>query len=127
MVDRSLASGLTVEGTFDPDQLYAGEADIVTTQGVVAAAAAAMVQYLVVALVGGYLIPYDKENGVAGSNVPYGVLPHAIPDAAVDQDTPVIIGGVLNFDILVADGQTYAGLQKAFADANSNIVIQKLY
>jgi hypothetical protein len=126
MVDRSLA-GYAVEGTFTPDQLYAGEADIVTTQGVVAAASAAMVQYLVVAEVGGYLIPYDKENGVAGSNVPYGVLPHAIPDAGVDQDTPVIIGGVLNFDLLVADGATYAVLRKAFADANSNIVIQKLY
>lgn len=125
MVDRSLA-GYGTEGTFTPDQLYAGEADIVTTQGVVAAAAAAMVQYLVVALVGGYLVPYNKE-GADGSEIPYGVLPHAIPDAGVDQDTPVIIGGVLNFDLLVADAQTYAGLKKAFADANSNIVIQKLY
>jgi len=125
-MDRALA-GYGTEGTFSPDQLYAGEADIVTTQGVVAAAQAAMVKYQVVALVGGNLIPYDKENGVAGANVPYGVLPHAIPDAGVDQDTPVIIGGVLNFDVLVADGQTYAGLRKAFADANSNIVIQKLY
>lgn len=126
MADKSLAGYETVD-TFTPDQLYAGEADIVTTQGTVAAASAAMVQNLVVALVGGFLIPYDKENGVAGSNVPYGVLPHAIPDAAVDQDTPVIIGGVLNFDILVADGQTYAGLRAAFASSNSNIVIQKLY
>lgn len=127
MVDRTLASGLNNEGTFTPTDLYAGEADIVTTQGTVAAASAAMVQYLVVALVGGFLIPYDKENGVAGSNVPYGVLPHAIPDAAVDQDTPVIIGGVLNFDVLVADSQTYAGLKAAFASSNANIVIQKLY
>jgi hypothetical protein len=125
-MDRSLASGLTVEGTFTPDQLYAGEADIVTTQKPVAAAAGVLAQYLVVALVGGYLIAYDKENGVAGANVPYGVLPHAVPDLAADQVVPVIIGGVLNFDILVADAQTYVGLAKAFADANSNIVIQKL-
>lgn len=129
MVDRSLAGGVTVEGTFNPDQLYAGEADIVTTQGTIAAGNAALVQYQVVALVGGNLIAYDKENGVAGANAPYGVLPHAIDNSAGADpvDTPVIIGGVLNFDILVADGQTYAGLKAAFVEHNSNIVIQKLF
>lgn len=121
-----LAGNETV-GVFTPDQLYAGEADIVTTQGVVNSNQGALPAYQVVAEVGGKLIAYDKENGVAGANVPYGVLPHAIPDAGVDQDTPVIIGGVLNFDILVADGATYAVLRAAFAQSNSNIVIQKLY
>jgi hypothetical protein len=124
-MDRTLAGGLEVEGTFTPTELYAGEADIVTTQEVVNSNQGALAQYQVVALVGGKLIAYDKENGVAGANVPYGVLPHAIPDAAVDQDTPVIIGGVLNFDALVADGATYAVLKAAFA--GTNIVIQKLY
>jgi hypothetical protein len=126
MADNSLAGYETVD-TFTPTQLYAGEADIVTTQGTVQAAVGALVQYQVVALVGGFLIPYDKENGVAGANVPYGVLPHALADLAVDQDTPVIIGGVLNFDALVADGATYAVLRAAFATSNANIVIQKLY
>lgn len=127
MADKSLAGYETV-ATYNPDQLYAGEADIVTTQGVIAANAAAMAIYTVVALVGGNLVPYDKESA-AGAEVPYGVLPHAIDNSAnaAPVDTPVIIGGVLNFDVLVADGQTYAGLKKAFADANSNIVIQKLY
>lgn len=113
-------------GTFTPDQLYAGEADIVTTQGTVPAAQGALPEYQVVAMVAGVLVAYNKE-GVDGSEEPYGVLPHAIPDAAVDQDTPVIIGGVLNFDVLVADGATYAVLRQAFALSNSNIVIQKLY
>lgn len=126
MVDRALA-GYATEGTYTPDQLYAGEADIVTTQGVVAAAQPALPKYQVVALVGGYLVPYDTGNIPAGSNVPYGVLPHALADAAVDQDTPVIIGGVLNFDVLVADASTYDALRAAFAQSNSNIVIQKLY
>lgn len=126
MVDKALA-GYGAVDTFTPDQLYAGEADIVTTQGVIAAAQPAMPKYQVVALVGGNLIPYDKENGVAGASTAYGVLPHAIPDAGVDQDTPVIIGGVLNFDVLVADGASYAVLRAAFAAGNSNIVIQKLY
>lgn len=126
MVDKALAGYGTVD-TFTPDQLYAGEADIVTTQGTIAAANGAFEKYQVVALVGGLLIPFDKEDGVDGSGAAYGVLPHAIPDAGVDQDTPVIIGGVLNFDVLVADGATYAQLRQAFALGNSNIVIQKLY
>jgi hypothetical protein len=113
-------------GTFTPDQLYAGEADIVTTQGVVSSAAGALAEYTVVANVGGELVAYNKE-GADGSEIPYGVLPHAIPDDAADQDTPVIIGGVLNFDVLVADAATYAVLRAAFAQSNSNIVIQKLY
>ena len=124
-MDKALA-GFGVVDTYTPDQLYAGEADIVTTQGVVAAASAAMVKYQVVANVGGVLVAYNKE-GADGSEVPYGVLPHAIPDAGVDQDTPVIIGGVLNFDVLVADAATYQVLREAFAKSNSNIVIQKLY
>lgn len=112
--------------TFMPDQLYAGEADIVTTQESIAAATAAMVDNTVVALVGGFAVPYNKE-GVDGSEVPYGVIPHAIDNSAggAAVDTPVIVGGVLNFDALVADGATYAALKAAFA--GTNIVIQKLY
>jgi hypothetical protein len=125
MVDKALAGYETVD-TFTPDQLYAGEADIVTTQGVVSSANGALEKYQVVANVGGELVAYNKE-GADGSEIPYGVLPHAIPDSGVDQDTPVIIGGVLNFDVLVADAATYQVLREAFAQSNSNIVIQKLY
>jgi hypothetical protein len=119
-------AGFEAVDTYDPDQLYAGEADIVTTQEVIEAATAAMVDYTVVALVGGYVVPYNKE-GVDGSEVPYGVIPHAIDNSAgaEDVDTPVIVGGVLNFEKLVADAADYPTLKAAFA--GTNIVIQKLY
>jgi hypothetical protein len=122
-----LAGSETV-GTSTPTQLYAGEADIVTTQGTVKAGTAAMAEHTVVAEVAGYLVPYNKE-GADGSETPAGVLPHAIDASAsaADLDTPWIIGGVLNFEALVADGQTYAALRAAFREANSNVVIQKLY
>jgi hypothetical protein len=121
MVDRSLAGGVSLEGTFNPDQLYAGEADIVTTQGSVPAAQGALTQYAVVSQdAAGNIIAFDGTNA-------YGVLPHAIPDAGVAQDTPVIIGGVLNFDVLTGHALTYGALKEAFAKSNSNIVIQKLY
>ena len=82
MVDRALAGYGTVD-TFLPTQLYAGESDTVTTQGTVQAAVGALSKYQVMSLVGGFLIPYDKENGVGGSNVPYGILPPMIPAQAV--------------------------------------------
>lgn len=233
-MDKALAGGLNVEGTFVPDQLYAGESDIVTTQGVLAKGIAFQ-RYQVVTEAGGLLRPYDKEgrasgtltfsgvgtaadtitiNGVvitlraaadpaldevtiggtagataanlaafvnnnaarlgviatvtgavvtlkaiepgvdgndittaeAGTNTafgaatltggnalsrPFGVLPHAVDTTVAGTnaatDSPVIIGGPLNFDVLVADGATYDELREAFMFGNSKIVIQKLY
>lgn len=120
MVDKALAGYETV-ATYTPDQLYAGEADIVTTQGVVPAAQGALTKYAVVSQdAAGNIIAFDGA-------LPYGVLPHAIPDSGVDQDTPVIIGGVLNFDALTGHALAYGALKTLFARANSNIVIQKLY
>jgi hypothetical protein len=128
MVDRSLAGGLTVEGTFTPDQLYAGEADIVTTQGVVNALRSRRTCRSIKSspASAASLVAYNKEGAVARKSR-MAFLPHAIPDTAADQDTPVIIGGVLNFDALVADAATYDVLREAFASSNSNIVIQKLF
>lgn len=228
-----LAGNETV-GTWEPTQLYAGEADVVTTQGVVASGQA-LEEFTVVSKSGGQLFAWNKdgtaratitfsgvgtaddtvtingdaitlkaaatagqpevtiggsatataqalktyinehsdtlgvtatgsaavltvsanEPGTAGNgitlaksstavavssatltgggddSVPYGVLPHAIDTSSAglnaDSDSPVIIGGVLNFDVLVADDASYEVLREAFARSNSNIVIQKLY
>lgn len=228
-----LAGNETV-GTYNPDQLYAGEADIVTTQGVVASGQD-LAEFQVVSQSGGQLFAWNKdgsaratitfsgvgtaddtvtingdvitlkasatagqpeitiggtaaataqnlkayindhsdtlgvtangdaaaltlianEPGTGGNgitlaeastaasvssatlvgggddSVPYGVLPHAIDTTSeglnADSDSPVIIGGVLNFEKLVADSATYTQLREAFARGNSNIVIQKLY
>ena len=126
MVDKALAGGLDVEGTFTPDELYAGESDVVSTQDTVAAGTAALAQYQVVALVGGFLVAYNHA-GVDGSEKPYGVLPHAIDASAslVDLDTPVFTAGVFNFDKLVAGGATLAQLKAS--TAGTELHVQKLY
>jgi len=136
MADKILA-GYENVGRYEPIQLYAGEADTVSTQEVLAAgqivgqlnARNETFKFGVVALVDGKLVKYDKENGVVGAAIPYGILPHAIDTSATgynaDTNTPVLVGGVFNFDALEADGATYAQLKAAFA--GTNIVIQKLY
>lgn len=221
-------------GTFSPDQLYAGEADIVSTQGTLAKGIV-YAENTVLERAGGLLKPYDKEGrssgaltfsgvgtaadtvtingvvitlraaadpaldevtiggtaaltaanmlafinrnaarlgvtatlagavitlkaiepGVDGNDIatveagtgtafgaatltggnalarPYAILPHAVDTSVTgtnaDTDSAILIGGVFNFDKLVADGATYNELREAFAFGNSNIVIQKLY
>lgn len=135
MGDRQLAGYETV-GNFQPIQLYAGEADTVSTQEVLKSgekvgllnARGETYKFPVVAMVGGKLVAYNKE-GNDGSQVPYGILPHALDASATgynaDVNTPVFVGGVFNFEALDADAATYAVLKAAFA--RTNIVIQKLY
>ncbi|WP_288959825.1 head decoration protein [uncultured Sulfitobacter sp.] len=128
MTDKTLAGNAT-EGTFSPDQLYAGEADIITDNGLVANNQDCA-QYQMMALVGGELVIYDKD-AADGSEVPHGVLPHAMDTTATGYnaatDSPIITGGILNFDALVADGATYAVLKAALAESNANLQIRKLY
>jgi len=134
--DRILAGYRTVDSV-EPVQLYAGEKQVVTTQGVLAAgltlgqinAQGTTSKFPIVALVDEELVEYDAA-GTDGSEVPYGVLPHALDTSATGYnatvDTPVIIEGVLNFEALDTDAE-YAALKAAFAAAPCGIVIQKLY
>ena len=140
--DRILAGFRTVDSV-EPVQLYAGEKQVVTTQGTVASgqtlgalnAQGTTALFAIVALVGGELVEYDStaDDGGAGTGAaatPYGVLPHALDTSATGYndavDSPVIIEGVLNFEALDTD-ETYADLKAAFAAAPTGIVIQKLY
>lgn len=134
--DRILAGYRTV-ASVEPVQLYAGEKQPVTTQGTVAAGLVlgevneqgTTSKFPIVALVGGALVAFNPA-GVDGSEVPYGVLPHALDTSATGYnaavDSPVIVEGVLNFEALDT-AETYADLKAAFAAAGSGIIIQKLY
>lgn len=136
MQDRMLA-GYRAVSSVTPVQLYAGEKQVVTTQGVLAAGLVlgmlndqgATAKFPIVSLVGGELVEYNAA-GVDGSEVPYGILPHALDTSATGYnaatDTPVIIEAVVNYEALDT-AATYAELKEAFANAPTGIVIQKLY
>lgn len=67
---------------------------------------------------------------VGGAALPYGILPHAIDTSATgynaDTDSPVLIGGVFNFEALhLPAGTTYLEIKAAFA--RSGITIQRLF
>ena len=131
-----LASGLTLVGSFTPIQLWAGEPNGQTTQGVAAAGfqfgskntRGETNKFPVVALVDEKLVPWDPA-AATGAEVPYGILPHALDTTAAgynaDVDTPVFISGHPSFDALsLPVGITYAEVKAAFAGTMINV--QKL-
>lgn len=132
--ERMLAGYETV-GNYQPIQLYAGEAQPVSTQGLVAAGAVLgqknardeTYKFPLVALVAGKLVPFNPAGG-GGTNILYGILPHAMDTSATgynaDTNSPVFVEGVFNFDALDT-AMTYAQAQAAVA--RTAIVIQKLY
>lgn len=100
-----LAGGLNLEGTFTPIQLWAGEPNGQTTQGVAAEgylfgklnARGETYKFPVVALVGGILVPWDpladsdNPNAYASGTVTFSV---AVPTAG---ETVTINGDVFTF------------------------------
>ena len=137
MGDKILAGFRTV-GNFQPIQLYAGEKQVVTTQGVLTSgqkvgqlnARDETFKFPVVALVGGKFVKWNQA-GNDGSQIIAGVLPHALDASATgynaDVDTPVIVEAVLNFEALDIGAVTYAQLRAAAQAPGVAIVFQKLY
>lgn len=103
-----LAGGINIEGTFEPIQLWAGEPNGQTTQGIAAAghvfgqknARGETYKFPVVALVGGLLVPWDpiadsdNPNAYASGTVTFST---AVPTAG---ETVTIAGDVFTFAAL---------------------------
>lgn len=136
MGDRMLAGYETV-GTFTPIQLYAGENQVVTTQGTLSSgqnvgqlnARGETFKFPLVAEVGGELVEFNPA-GADGSEVLKGVLPHALDASATgynaDVDTPVIVQAVLNYEAMDT-ALTYEQLRAVEQAPGTNITFQKLY
>lgn len=113
-------------GTVDPDQLYAGESDIVTDNRLVLTGQN-LLQYTVVALNAAYkLVPWAPAASDGTQNA-VGILAVAIntTSPAGDARCPLFIGGVFNHERLVwpVAADTLAERQAAFD--RTNISIQK--
>ncbi len=91
-----LAGGITSEVEFSPFELFAGESDIVTSQGT--AGAVALEQFRVVARANdGTLIAWDGVT-VAGRGKPFGFTAQPIPAAT---QGPIFVGGFFNHLALI--------------------------
>lgn len=120
-------------GRYEPIQLYAGEKQPVTTQGVLAAGQKVgklngrrqTYKFGVVSEVAGKLVKFD------GSAPVKGILPHAMDTSATgynaDTDTPLFVEGVFNFEALDLTDETYAEMRAAEQAPGTGITFQKLY
>lgn len=130
MGDRILAHGYTQEGTFTPIQLWAGEPNGQTTQGVAAAgykfgklnSRDETYKFAVVALVGGLLVPWnpladsDNPNAWATGTITFST---AVPTAA---ETVTINGDVFTFKALAnATGQYDVAIGATLNETAANL------
>ncbi|HSU67758.1 MAG TPA: head decoration protein [Tepidisphaeraceae bacterium] len=113
-----LAGGLTDEGDFVPFELFAGESDIVTSQGT--ASTTALEQFRVVSrYTDGTLIPWDGTT-VSGQGRPFGIAAQPIPAGSTG---PIFVGGAFNHAALIwPSGVTTLPARKAAFDG-TNILI----
>jgi hypothetical protein len=128
MADKILAGYETV-GRYEPIQLYAGEKQPVSTQGVLTGgqvvgqlnARNETFKFPLVSEVAGKLVEFD------GSAPLKGVLPHALDlTGQPDTDTPIFVEGVFNFDAMDTT-MTYAALRAAEQAPGTGITFQALY
>ncbi len=130
MGDRILAHGLTSEGSFEPIQLWAGEPNGQTTQGVAAAgykfgklnARGETYKFPVVALVGGVLVPWnpladgDVPNAWATGTVTFST---AVPTA---DETVTINGDAFTFRAAVdVDGAYDVAIGATLTETATNL------
>lgn len=110
-----LAGGLNNEGDFTPFELFAGEADIVTSQGT--ASTTALEQFRVIARASdGTLIPWDGTT-VSGQGRAIGIAAQPIPASS---QGPFFTGGVFNHLALVwPSGVTTLPARKAAFDGTN--------
>lgn len=107
-------------------QLFAGEADVVSTQGVLLEG---------VAYVAGQVLgrvtasgKYAKHDPAAATGVEKAVaiLAYDVPTPTVDKKEAIYVGGVFNMDELTFNAATNTDALKAAAFDGTNIVAQKL-
>lgn len=131
MVDTTLAGNGDL-GSFTPEQLFAGEADVVTSRGTFLTGLV-FAQYEVVAKnAAGKFVKLTQAGGGAITDKAEAICLHAIDTSATgynaDADGPVYVGGIFNHAALVwpVAYDTFAERQAAFALGNRNINVEKV-
>lgn len=119
-------AGYTARTDTDSVQLYAGESDIVTTQGVLLEG---------VPYVGGQVLgritasgKFAKHDPAAtnGSEKAIAILAYDVAAPTLNKKEAIYVGGVFNMDALTWNAATDTDLERAAAFDGTNIVAQKL-
>lgn len=121
-------AGYTARTDTNSLQLYAGESDIVTTQGKLDPAAAPYVGGQVLARVAATGV-FTKHNpdGTDGSESAIAILGYDVPVVTADKYEAIYTGGVFNIEALTFHEDTETRDEMAAVFDGTNIVAQQLY
>lgn len=124
--DKDLAAGGTIVGSYAPSELFAGDADVITEEEVVAAGQGVLYKHSVMGKVTatGKLVLLTP-GAVDGSQVAYGILTQGF-DTTTDVNVAVYTGGFFNHDQLVWPGVIGTLTQRKAAFAGTSIHIGKV-
>jgi len=126
--NNDLAGGLTTEGTYTPDQLFAGESKIVTRDDIIVSGAGVIVKGQVLARVtaSGKLTKHNP-GGSGGAEIAVAIASQPCDATSVDCAQAVFVGGVFNRLALTWHASTNTkALQRAAFDPLKTIVIDEV-
>lgn len=107
-------------------QLFAGEADIVTTQGALVVGSAYVAGQVLGRVAATGLFTKHDPAAVDGSEAAIAILAYDVAAPIADKKEAVYVGGVFNIDELTFAAATDTDAEKAAVFDGTNIVGQKL-
>jgi hypothetical protein len=108
-------------------QLYAGEADIVSTQGALVTGTAYVGGQVLGRVTASGLFAKHDPAATDGSENAIAILAYDVATPTADKKEAIYVGGVFNMEALTFNAATNTDALKAAAFDGTNIVAQKLY
>ena len=119
-------AGYTARTDTDSVQLYAGESDIVTTQGALVTGTAYVGGQVLGRVAASGLFAKHNPGASDGSENAIAILAYDVATPTLNKKEAIYVGGVFNMDALAWHADTDTDLERAAAFDGTNIVAQKL-
>lgn len=108
-------------------QLFAGESDIVTTQGALVTGTSYVAGQVLGRVTASGLFAKHAPAASDGSEKAIAILAYDVATPTADKKEAIYVGGVFNMEALTFNAATNTDALKAAAFDGTNIVAQKLY
>ena len=119
-------AGYTARTDTNSVQLYAGESNIVTTQGALVTGTAYVGDQVLGRVTASGLFAKHNPAATDGSENAVAILAYDVETPTALKQEAIYVGGVFNMDALTWHADTDTDLTRAAAFDGTNIVVQKL-
>ena len=126
MTNFSPIAGYVARTDTDSVQLFAGESDIVTTQGALVTGTAYVGGQVLGRVTASGLFAKHNPAATDGSENAIAILAYDVATPTAGKKEAIYVGGVFNMDALTWHADTDTDLKRAAAFDGTNIVVQKL-